>query len=230
MAKETRVRNVSERILRRGRNRVAIARNAVTYIHTCPFFIFFCSTLDDPNYYSYVRDATEVCGVSMFWQLQNSRFWNKIESVLPGAVHVVATTVLDLPTFDRESVVDCWGTISYKIDDTPFQMPVPLVQLSAVETIDSSCIKLLDENEHSAILCLKSTSSVESVVNVCFSSAGDSRDGSERKQLFRFLIERAFEKVHGDVFVVKTHGTLMYCLVEVLSIDADQANIRIFAR
>lgn len=132
--------------------------------------------------------------------------------------------VLDLPMFDQENVVECWGIISYEIDETQFQIPVPPIQLSIVETIDSSCIKFLDENKYGAILVLKSTSTIEKIVNIQFSR--DDQDGFGNK-LCHFLTAKNFAKVCSNVFLVKEHGSLMYCLVE---IDVNEANIRIFAR
>ncbi|EZA52676.1 hypothetical protein DMN91_001578 [Ooceraea biroi] len=165
----------------------------------------------------------------MFWKLNENR-WEKIDSIYPRAVHVVAVIVLDLPTFDRGPVVECWGTISYKIDETQLQMPVPSIQLTTAETIDISCIKLLDENQHSAILALKSTSNTERTVNVLFSREDEDGSRSEKEQLFHFLATKSFSKVYSDVFLVKEHGSLMYCLVEVQSIGDNHASLRIFTR
>jgi len=189
---------------------------------------FLCSRLVNLKYYPYVQNQVEICGESMFWKLNHKNQWEKIGSVCSGAIRhqaskFVATVVLDLPMFDGGSVVNCWGTISYEIDETQLQIPVPPVQLTIIETIDASCIKLLNENQHRAILALKSTSSIEKTVKVPFAT-----DGS--KQLFHFLATKSFSRVHSDVFLVEEHGSLMYCLVEVQSIDEAQASIRIFAR
>ncbi|XP_014474123.1 PREDICTED: uncharacterized protein LOC106744150 [Dinoponera quadriceps] len=185
------------------------------------------------KYYPYVKDEFEIRGESMFWQLRKDSFWQKINTVHPGTAHVVAITILDLPAFDRKSVVDCWGTILYEIDETRFQMPVPFIRLSVTEIIDCSWIKFLDKNEHGAILALKSTSSTERIVNIQLSSDRINDQGehdSKKKQLFRFLAKKTFEKIHKDIFSVKEHGSLTYCLIEILSIDSDEASLRIFAR
>lgn len=171
----------------------------------------------------------EICGESMFWKL-NENHWDKIDSIYPCAVHVVATIVLDLPTFDRRPIVECWGTILYEIDEAQFQIPVSSVQLTAAETIDISCIKLLNENEHSAILALKSTSSTERIVSVPFFRDDEDKSVLEKEQLFHFLAAKSFLQVCNDVYLVKDHGPLMYCLVEIQAINDDQASIRIFAR
>lgn len=197
---------------------------------------FLCSTLLNPRYYPYVLPARdeEIFGESTFWKLKEEPFFysEQINSIQPGAI--VATMVLDLPTFDQEPVVKCWGIISYEIDETQYQVPVPPIQLSIVRTIDSSCIKFLNESEYGAILALKSTSTIEKIINVKFSrddrnTQEDSQNGFSNK-LFRFLTAQIFVKVRSNVFLVKEHGSLMYCLIEIKTIDVDQANIKIFAR
>ncbi|KAL0111212.1 hypothetical protein PUN28_012842 [Cardiocondyla obscurior] len=139
--------------------------------------------------------------------------------------------VLDLPMFDQKSVVECWGIISYEIDEIQFQIPVPTIQLSVVKTIDSSYVKFLAENEKAAILVLKSTSTVEKIVKIQFS--GDSRNdegNANCSELFCFLTDKIFTRVRGNVYLGQEHGSLMYCLIEIQTIKADEANIRIFAR
>ncbi|XP_039314492.1 uncharacterized protein LOC105193135 isoform X2 [Solenopsis invicta] len=192
-------------------------------------------TLENPRYYPYVlsmRDE-QISGESAFWKLEQERAFHseKINSIQPGAV--VATTVIDLgcyPMFDQEPVVKCWGIISYEIDDTQFQIPVPSIQLSIKKTLDSSCIKFLDERRYNTILALKSTSTIEKVVNVCFSRDDQDDQNGSGNELFHFLIRRTFAKVYDNVFLMKEHGSLMYCLIEVQSIDVKEARIRIFAR
>lgn len=168
----------------------------------------------------------EIFGESTFWKLKEEHFFysETINSIQPGVI--IATMVLDLPKFDQEPVVKCWGIISYEIDETQFQIPLPPIQLSIVETIDSSCIKFLDENKYGAILVLKSTSTTEKIFNIPFSRD----DQGFGNKLCRFLTAKNFAKVCGNVFLMKEHGSLMYCLVEIQSIDVDEANIRIFAR
>lgn len=195
--------------------------------------MFSCSTLKNLRYYPYVNKELEIRGEFMFWQLWENRFWRRINVIYPDIAHVVAITVLDLPVFARESIVDCWGTISYEIDKTQFQIPVPLVQLSVTKIIDCSWIKFLDENKHEAILALKSTSSTEKIVNVQLSSdrIHDLDEYStKKKRLLCFLAKKTFEKIQSDIFSVKVHGCLAYSLIEILSVDVDKASLRIFAR
>lgn len=138
--------------------------------------------------------------------------------------------VLDLPMFDQEPAVKCSGIISYEIHETQFQIPVPPIQLSVVETIDSSSIKFLHENEYGVILALKNTSAIEKDVNVQFSiEKRDDRNGFDN-QLFRFLTAKIFVKIRDNLFLMKEHGSLMYCLIEIQSIDVNEANIKIFVR
>jgi len=194
---------------------------------------FFCSTLLNPKYYPYVSSTRgeEIFGESTFWKLKEERFFysEKINSIQPGAI--VATMVLDLPMFDEEPVVKCWGIISYEIDETQFQIPVPSILLSIAETIDS--IRFLDESGHSAILALKSTSTIERIFNVQFLRDDQNNQNNQNEsgnKLFRFLTVKTFTKVYDNVFLMKEHGCLMYCLIEVQSIDVDEAKIKIFAR
>ncbi|EGI69086.1 hypothetical protein G5I_02258 [Acromyrmex echinatior] len=194
---------------------------------------FLCSTLLNPRYYPYVLSTPdeEIFGESMFWKLKEGYFFHseKINLIHPGAV--VATMVLDLPTFDQEPVIKCWGIISYEIDETQFQIPLPTIELSIDETINSSCIRFLNENGRNAILALKSTSTIEKIFNIRTDDRDnqDDRNGFGNK-FFRFLTARTFTKVWDNVFLVKEHGCLMYCLIEIQSIDVNKANIRIFAR
>ncbi|XP_067209711.1 uncharacterized protein [Linepithema humile] len=188
------------------------------------------STLLNPRYYPYIRDEMEICGESMFWKLKAESYfhWEKINLIYPGSVHVVATMVLDLPTFDRESVVEYWSTISYEIDEIQYQIPVPPIQLTIAETIDSSCIKFLEENEHSAVLALKSTCNAESIVRLLKNNQDEYE--SWKKQFFHFLGTKAFERVCSDIFLVKEHLSLMYCLIEIQSITVNEMSVKIFAR
>ncbi|KYM97725.1 hypothetical protein ALC62_11585 [Cyphomyrmex costatus] len=196
---------------------------------------FICSTLLNPRYYPYVlstRDE-EIFGKAIFWKLNEGYFFRseKVNSIHPGAV--VATMVLDLPTFDQQPVIKCWGIISYEMEETQFQIPLPTTELSVVETVNNSCIKFLNENEHSTILALKSVSTIDKIFNIQFSRDDrDNRDDRNRfnNKLFRFFTARTFTKVWDNVFLVKEHSSLMYCLVEVQLVDVDKANIRIFAR
>ncbi|XP_012231143.1 uncharacterized protein [Linepithema humile] len=189
-----------------------------------------CCTLLNPRYYPYIRDEMEICGESMFWKLKAESYfhWEKINLIYPGSVHVVATMVLDLPTFDRESVVEYWSTISYEIDEIQYQIPVPPIQLTIAETIDSSCIKFLEENEHSAVLALKSTCNAESIVRLLKNNQDEYE--SWKKQFFHFLGTKAFERVCSDIFLVKEHLSLMYCLIEIQSITVNEMSVKIFAR
>lgn len=185
----------------------------------------------NPRYYpSVLPTRGEISGASAFWKLRGERFFysEKINAIQPGAVF--ATMVLDLPAFEQEPVVKCCGIISYEIAETQFQIPVPPIQLGIVDTLDSSCIKFLDKNECGAILALKTTSTAEKVVNVRFSR--DDRDDANEPgdKFFRFLTARLFAKIRDNVFLMKEHGSLMYCLLEIRSIDADEASIRTFAR
>jgi len=175
--------------------------------------------------------SEEIFGESTFWKLKEERFFHseKINSIQPGAI--VATMVLDLPMFNEEPVVKCWGIISYEIDETQFQIPVPSILLSIAETIDS--IRFLDESGHNAILTLKSTSTIERIFNVQFLRDDQNNQNNQNEsgnKLFRFLTAKTFTKVYNNVFLMKEHGCLMYCLIEVQSIDVDEAKIRIFAR
>lgn len=191
---------------------------------------FLYSTLLNPRYYSYIRDEMEICGESMFWKLKAESFhWEKINLIYPGSVHVVATMVLDLPAFHRESVVEYWSTISYDIDETQYQITVSPIQLTIAETIDNSYIKFLEENEHSAILVLKSTCNAESVVRLEKNNQ-ESEYEFWKKQFFHFLSTKAFERVCNNIFLIKEHVSLMYCLIEIQSITVKEISVKIFAR
>lgn len=197
-----------------------------------------CCTLLNPRYYPYVQDKMEIYGESMFWK----RFlhWERINSIPSGTVRVMATTMLDLPTFDRKSVSECWGTISYEIGETQFQIPVPPVQLTIDKINDCSCMEFLNENELNAMLALKSTSSAEKIVNIRFSEDNEDDLNVEdlcdlynlgKKKIFYFLSAKTFVKIYDDVFLMKEHGSLMYCLIELeWSSNANEVNVRIFAR
>ncbi|XP_019699316.1 uncharacterized protein LOC105188442 isoform X2 [Harpegnathos saltator] len=168
--------------------------------------------LNKLRYYPWVKNELEIRGESMLWQLWEDRFWRKIDSI-HGGTAVVATTAIDLPVFARESVIHCWGMISYEIGETRFQMSVPIVRLSAAEIINCSWIKFLDESKHVAILALKSTSSTEKIVNIqLWSDPINNRDEHDtgKKRFFRFLAEKTFEKIHDDIFLVKIRQPALY--------------------
>ncbi|XP_076625348.1 uncharacterized protein LOC143343886 isoform X1 [Colletes latitarsis] len=180
-------------------------------------------TLCNLQVYVAVREVDEISGLSMCWSLVDSTFWYRTDTIKPHK-EAIATVTLNLPKFDKDSFCDAYGTISYQIDDKEYQTPVPTVRLCVGETIDTSCgVKFSVDVEHS-ILALKCTS-IEKTVGVQI----DMHPG-RGERLLEFLEEKSFKEICADVYVVKSTGCLMFCLIEILPIIEGEVRLRIFSR
>lgn len=136
----------------------------------------------------------------------------------------MATIVLDLPTFDKDSFCDAYGTVSYEADEKQYQTPVLGIRLHVKETIANNCGLSFSSDPEQSILALKSVS-VEKIVGVQIE--GNPGNG---ERLLSFLEQKSFREISADVYVMKSTGCLMYCLVEILPIIEGEARLRIFAR
>ncbi|XP_020300100.1 uncharacterized protein LOC109863865 [Pseudomyrmex gracilis] len=189
-----------------------------------------CCTLLNLRYYPYVRDEAEIYGESVFWKNNKNFHWERTSFITPEC-SMVAIVVLDLPRFDRQPVVECWGMIAYKIDEMSYQLPVPSMRLTIAETFANSCMTFLNGNERVVLLALKSTCNTEKIITLRLKDNEKKYDAHYRREaLCYFLTSRTFEQLYSDVFLVQKHNSLMYCLVEVQSIDASETRIKICVR
>ncbi|KZC12644.1 hypothetical protein WN55_04110 [Dufourea novaeangliae] len=183
----------------------------------------YCAVLYDPQIYIDLKGYDEIAASSKFWSVVNGIVCYQTD-VIQSRQEVVATIVLDLPKFEEDSFCDAYGMISYQVNEKQYQTPVPTIRLLAEETVDNNCgIKFSNNIEHS-ILALKSTS-IEKTVGIQIE-----HHPGRGERLLGFLEEKSFEEICADVYVVKTTGTLVFCLIEILPIVEGEARLRIFSR
>ncbi|XP_003703565.2 uncharacterized protein LOC100883510 [Megachile rotundata] len=180
-------------------------------------------TLNNVRFYTSVEKLEEIAGLSMIWYLMDGTFWCKTDTI-QSHQQVVATVVLDLPNFRKDSFYEAYGTISYEIDEKRYQTPTPVIRLGIDDTLDNSCGLKFSSNLDRTILALKSAS-VERIVNVQIE--GNPERG---ERLLGFLQAKSFKEISPDVYVAKATGSLMYCLIEILPIVEGEARLRIFSR
>lgn len=180
-------------------------------------------TLTNVQLYTSVDQLEEIAGFSMIWYLMDGTFWCKTDTV-KSRQQVVATVVLDLPNFRKDSFCEAYGTISYEIDEKRYQTPIPVIRLGIDDTLDNNCGLKFSANLDRAILALKSAS-VERIVSLRIE--GNHERG---ERLLGFLQEKSFKEISADVYVAKATGSLMHCLIEILPIVEGEARLRIFSR
>lgn len=184
---------------------------------------FHCRTLSNVQIYISIKGEDEIRGISTFWYLRDELFWRSTETLEPRQM-VVATVALVLPQFDKQSFCDAYGTVSYEIEEKQYQTPVPTIRLTAAETIDRTNGITFSSELNRSILALKITSIEKTVAIQMKKYAGG------ETQLLEFLEEKSFTEISPSVYVVKTTGCLIYCLVEIMPLIDGEARLNIFSR
>ncbi|XP_078040194.1 SET domain containing 8 isoform X4 [Augochlora pura] len=179
--------------------------------------------LYDPQFYIDIKGSSEVSGSSSFWSFVDSSFWCRTDTI-QSRKKVVATVVLDLPKFDENRVYDVYGTVLYEVDEKQYQTSVPCVRFSIEEMIENSCGIKFTNNAEQYILTVKSMS-IEKVVDIEI----EQRLGHE-EQLLTCLAYLSFKEICSRVYSVETSGCLMFCLIEILSLNEGRARLRIFSK
>lgn len=170
----------------------------------------------------------------MFWKLVNEIFSYRIDKIEPNS-YIIATVALNIPKFDKNPFCDVYGTISYKVEENEYQIPVPVIRLTIEDTIDNNYqIKFLTERNHDfqietkdilpMILALRSTS-VEKIIDVQIK-----RIPKREKEFLTFLKEKSFEAIFENIYIVQTTSCLMHCLIEILPIIEGEEKLRISSR
>lgn len=191
-------------------------------------------TLSNPQIYVSLKDNDELYGISMFWKLVNEIFSYRIDKIQPNS-YVMATVVLNVPKFDKNPFCDVYGTISYKIEENEYQIPIPVIRLTIEDTIDNNYqIKFLTERNYAfqvetkdilpMILALRSTS-VEKIIDVQIKKIP-----KKEKEFLTFLKEKSFEAIFENIYIVQTTSCLMHCLIEILPIIEGEEKLRISSR
>ncbi|XP_033348162.1 uncharacterized protein LOC117232707 [Bombus vosnesenskii] len=188
----------------------------------------------NPQVYMSLAEDDDLCGMSMIWNLENETFGYPINEIRPSS-KVVATVVLDLPKFDKKHFCEVYGTIAYEVEETEYQVPVPIIRLTIEDTIDDSYqVKFLTAGNHVSpigtndivpmILALRSTS-VEKNINAQIKGVPE-----RNKEFLKFLKEKSFQEIYTNTYIVQTTGCLMHCLIEILPNTKTQEKLRISAR
>ncbi|XP_014218306.1 uncharacterized protein LOC106646704 [Copidosoma floridanum] len=174
-----------------------------------------CTLRDLTIYVSLKNREDDSHGVSVFWTLVDDTFWYPTEEI-DSEEQLVATAVLDLPSFDAGARLEAQGTVFCQFDDKLFQTPVPNVELTVHQTVDGTCAVDLEDPDEAqfSILALKAIS-VDRVILLPWH-----QDSSIGKRLMKFLGKYAFKEI-CKVCVVRNTGSLQYCVLEVLPADED---------
>ncbi|XP_076231569.1 golgi SNAP receptor complex member Gos28 isoform X1 [Calliopsis andreniformis] len=180
-------------------------------------------TLCNLQFYVALKDVDAITGISTFWSLMDDTFWHQIDTIEPRG-KAMATVVLDLPMFDKDSFCDAYGTVSYEVDEKQYQAPVSTIRLHVEETINNCCGLKFSNDVEQTILAIKSIS-IEKLVGIQIEG-----NPGRGERLLSFLKEKSFKEICSDVYSMKSTGCLMYCLVEILPIVEGAARLRIFAR
>ncbi|XP_001602812.2 uncharacterized protein LOC100118950 [Nasonia vitripennis] len=180
--------------------------------------------LQEPTIYICHNNEEDSNGVFVFWTLLDDKIWIPTDEIGPQE-EVIATVVLDLPSFDEKPVVQAHGTVFCQFDDKLFQTALPDLELGVENTVDGSCdIDLEDENRAQAsVLALKAISVDRVVLLPMQVNAGT------RKRLTKFLDAYSFTEV-CKVCVTRNVGALQYCLLEVLPIEDADIRVLLSAR
>ncbi|XP_033329472.2 uncharacterized protein LOC117222084 isoform X1 [Megalopta genalis] len=179
--------------------------------------------LYDPQIYIDLKGSNEVSGSSSFWSFMDSSFWCRTDSI-KSRKEVVATVVLELPKFDENAFYDVYGTVSYEVDEKQYQTPVPCIRLCFEEMIDNSSGIKFTNNPEQNILAIKSMS-MEKTVDIQI----EEHPGRE-EHFLTYLAYLSFKEICSRVYAAETTGSLMFCLIEILSLIEGQARLRIFSK
>lgn len=176
--------------------------------------------MEDLRFYIWLKNDNELNGTSTFWTLVDESFWNTTDSIKPNADLIIGIVVLDVPTFEEESLVEACGTILYKAEDKPYQTVVPNFHLSVDKTIDGTCTIDFKNDPLVSILAMKAVS-VEKILSfdIELATAGE--------RFFDFLDKYSFQEVSDDIRVVRNFGSLKYCILEILSITDSEVKIKV---
>lgn len=179
--------------------------------------------LHDIRFYIDAKNDHELTGSSILWYLADKTSYIETDSI-PQQAEVVATIASDLPKFEEESERTVSGTISYRADGRDYQTPVPNVRLSAVETAEDSCGLDFWKSPRESMLALRSICLVKTV------GIDIETDTARGTKILECLQELCFQEICSDVYVVEAAGSLMYCLIEVLPLIDEEAQLRISCR
>ena len=181
----------------------------------------FFRTLNDPCLYVFVDNEPEICGVTTFWEVVDESLWNRTEQLNPDTEKLMATVVLDLPSFEGRQFYDAYGIIAYFLDDKQLQTVVPTFRLDAIKAIDGSYVPRYNaDSVENTILAIKA-GSVEKIIEFKI------EDGS---RLVSFLEnEKGFHQMMYDVFALKTQESYRHCILEILPVTEISATIRVSA-
>ncbi|OXU20553.1 hypothetical protein TSAR_004363 [Trichomalopsis sarcophagae] len=204
--------------------------------------------LQEPTIYICHNNEEDSNGVFVFWTLLDDKIWIPTDEIGPQE-EVIATVVLDLPSFDEKPVIQAHGTVFCQFDDKLFQTSLPDLELGVENTVDGSCdIDFEDENRaRASVLALKvrcfdfarvsgltinasslfpmhQAISVDRVVLLPMQV-----NAGTRKRLTKFLDAYSFTEV-CKVCVMRNVGALQYCLLEVLPIEDADIRVLLSAR
>lgn len=97
---------------------------------------FYYSALQKPTIYVCQNNGKNTfCGISVFWSLVENKFWFPTEEI-DSKERVIATVVLDLPTFDSMSQIEAHGIIFCEYNKKLIQTPIPETLLTVEDTIN----------------------------------------------------------------------------------------------
>lgn len=179
--------------------------------------------LKDPTIYICLKDGKNAyTGVSVFWflvenQTSEKQFWYPTNEIYDK---VVATAVLDLPTFDSVSQIETHGIVICENDDKLYQTPLPEMILTVENTVNGSLSINFDGNDaENSLLALK-VISIDRVFII---------PGADEKSLRKFLKTYEYDDI-CNVCILRKLGSLQNCILEIYPPQFDDLQVLISAR
>lgn len=174
--------------------------------------------------YVLVEKEPDIRGVTSFWEVLEESLWIRTVEHDPSIPKLVATCVLDLPSFENNDFFDAHGTVAYVLDEKNYQTVVPTFRLTAVEAIDRSLAPRFNGDVEKSVLAIKAIS-VERIVSICVE-----KEPGRGARLLKFLGRMGFREILNDVYVANRQESFRHCILEILPCLESEATIRISAR
>lgn len=159
-----------------------------------------------------------MAGTSMFW-CYTGKYWALTEEI-QGNETVVGTVAIQLPKFEQ-SELNLLGTVFCEFNKRIFQTPIDVITLSSGDLF-SGVYSIDFENEAiRSILALKAIS-IERIVALPATP-------ENAKKFTKFVSKNNFQEVE-DTLVLRSEGSLQYCIIELIPDEDNWGHLGIIAR
>ncbi|XP_053594415.1 uncharacterized protein LOC128667611 [Microplitis demolitor] len=178
--------------------------------------------LEKPRLFIMISGERVIKGVTSFWEIINDSLWNRTRELHPESDEIVATAVLDLPTFNDTCQVKVYGTVSYTMDEIQLQAPINFLTLTTTQAIDKSLTPRHAKDLHRSVVAMKAAA-IEKIIALPLYGEG------RGIRILSFIESKDFKEILSDVHVSKNPEIFRHCLIEILSVD-NAVTMRISAR